>query len=353
MESFTPEELAMIERTSEALRQYPHLRRAFIRALQMEELFAIPEQLESLKQVVLELAAQYKQQQEQLNRIEQTANRALEVAERALQVAERSQQTAERANEIAERAQQTAERANEIAERALQVAERSQQTAERANEIAERALQVAERSQQTAERANEIAERALQVAERSQQTSERAQQTSEHAQQTAEHALQVALETRDIVNDMQKRLTRVEADVADLKGMSMELMARKLLPGVLGKLVRKLRVYEPDEFYRVMEEVDLLSADDLAEVASADAFAHGQLRSNDTPRWFVVEASWGLGMTDVERAAQRAAILTQNGAPAIGTVLGRRITADARKRAQQLGVLVVLNGAPRNPEVTT
>jgi DNA polymerase III gamma/tau subunit len=339
MESFTPEELAMIERTSEALRQYPHLRRAFIRALQMEELFAIPEQLESLKQVVLELAAQYKQQQEQLNRIEQTANRALEVAERALQVAERSQQTAERANEIAERA--------------LQVAERSQQTAERANEIAERALQVAERSQQTAERANEIAERALQVAERSQQTSERAQQTSEHAQQTAEHALQVALETRDIVNDMQKRLTRVEADVADLKGMSMELMARKLLPGVLGKLVRKLRVYEPDEFYRVMEEVDLLSADDLAEVASADAFAHGQLRSNDTPRWFVVEASWGLGMTDVERAAQRAAILTQNGAPAIGTVLGRRITADARKRAQQLGVLVVVNGATRNPEAAT
>jgi DNA polymerase III gamma/tau subunit len=346
VESFTPEELAMIERTSEALRQYPHLRRAFIRALQMEELFAIPEQLESLKQVVLELAAQYKQQQEQLNRIEQTANRALEVAERALQVAERSQQTAERANEIAERAQQTAERA-------LQVAERSQQTAERANEIAERALQVAERSQQTAERANEIAERALQVAERSQQTSERAQQTSEHAQQTAEHALQVALETRDIVNDMQKRLTRVEADVADLKGMSMELMARKLLPGVLGKLVRKLRVYEPDEFYRVMEEADLLSADDLAEVASADAFAHGQLRSNDTPRWFVVEASWGLGIKDVERAARRAAILTQNGAPAIGTVLGRRITADARRRAQQLGVLVVVNGATRNPEAAT
>jgi DNA-binding ferritin-like protein len=297
VESFTPEELAAIERTSEALRQYPHLRRAFIRALQMEEMFAIPEQLESLKQVVLELAAQYKQQQEQLNRIEQTANRALEVAERALQVAERAQQTAERANEIAERALQTAERANEIAERA--------------------------------------------------------QQTSERAEGTAEHALQVALETRDIVSDMQKRLTRVEADVADLKGMSMELMARKLLPGVLGKLVRKLRVYEPDEFYRVMEEADLLSADELAEVASADVFAHGHLRSNDTPRWFVVEASWGLGMTDVERAAQRAAILTQNGAPAIGTVLGRRITADARKRAQQLGVLVVLNGAPRNPEVTT
>ena len=294
---FTPEEIEAITRITEAVRQYPHLRLAFIRALQMEELFAIPEQLESLKQVVLELAAQYKQQQEQLNRIEQTANRALEVAERA------------------------------------------QQTAERANEIAERALQVAERAQQTAERANEIAERA--------------QQTSERAEGTAEHALQVALETRDIVNDMQKRLTRVETDVADLKGMSMELMARKLLPGVLGKLVRKLRVYEPDEFYRVMEEADLLSADELAEVASADVFAHGQLRSNDTPRWFVVEASWGLGIKDVERAARRAAILTQNGAPAIGTVLGRRITADARKRAQQLGVLVVVNGATRNPEAAT
>jgi phage shock protein A len=269
MLSFTPEEIEAITRITEAVRQYPHLRLAFIRALQMEELFTIPDQLESLKQVVMELAAQYKQQQEQLNRIEQTANRALEVAERA------------------------------------------------------------------------------------QQTAERALQISERAEQTAERALQVATETREIVNNLQKRLARVEVDVADLKGMSMELMARKLLPGVLGKLVRKLRVYEPDEFYRVMEEADLLSADDLAEVASADAFAHGQLRSNDTPRWFVVEASWGLGIKDVERAAQRAAILTQGGAPAIGTVLGRRIAANARKRAQELGVLVVLNGAPRNPQVAT
>jgi hypothetical protein len=255
MLSFTPEEIEAIMRITEAVRQYPHLRLAFIRALQMEELFTIPDQLESLKQVVMELAAQYKQQQAQLDRIEQTANRALEVAERA--------------------------------------------------------------------------------------------------QQTSERALQVATETREIVNNLQKRLARVEVDVADLKGMSMELMARKLLPGVLGKLVRKIRVYEPDEFYRVVEDAGQLSADDLAEVASADVFVHGHLRSNDEPRWFVVEASWGLGVSDVERAARRASILTQHFAPAIGTVLGRRIAANARKRAQELGVLVVLNGAPRNPQVAT
>jgi hypothetical protein len=163
----------------------------------------------------------------------------------------------------------------------------------------------------------------------------------------------VATETREIVNNLQKRLARVEVDVADLKGMSMELMARKLLPGVLGKLVRKIRVYEPDEFYRVVEDAGQLSADDLAEVVSADVFVHGHLRSNDEPRWFVVEASWGLGTSDVERAARRASILTQHFAPAIGMVLGRRIAADARKRAQELGVLVVLNGAPRNPQVAT
>ena len=283
MLSFTPEEIEAITRITEAVRQYPHLRLAFIRALQMEELFTIPDQLESLKQVVMELAAQYKQQQAQLDRIEQTANRALEVAERA---------------------------------------------------------------QQTSERA-------LQVAIETRQIAERAQQTSERAEQTAERALQVATETREIVNNLQKRLARVEVDVADLKGMSMELMARKLLPGVLGKLVRKIRVYEPDEFYRVVEDAGQLSADDLAEVVSADVFVHGHLRSNDEPRWFVVEASWGLGISDVERAARRASILTQHFAPAIGTVLGRRIAANARKRAQELGVLVVLNGAPRNPQVAT
>jgi hypothetical protein len=276
MLSFTPEEIEAIMRITEAVRQYPHLRLAFIRALQMEELFTIPDQLESLKQVVMELAAQYKQQQAQLDRIEQTANRALEVAERA---------------------------------------------------------------QQTSERALQVATETKQIAERAQQTSER--------------ALQVATETREIVNNLQKRLARVEVDVADLKGMSMELMARKLLPGVLGKLVRKIRVYEPDEFYRVVEDAGQLSADDLAEVVSADVFVHGHLRSNDEPHWFVVEASWGLGISDVERAARRASILTQHFAPAIGTVLGRRIAANARKRTQELGVLVVLNGTPRNPQVAT
>jgi multidrug efflux pump subunit AcrA (membrane-fusion protein) len=304
MLSFTPEEIEAIMRITEAVRQYPHLRLAFIRALQMEELFTIPDQLESLKQVVMELAAQYKQQQAQLDRIEQTANRALEVAER-------TQQTSERALQLAERAQQTSERA----------------------------LQLAERAQQTSERALQVATETKQIAERAQQTSER--------------ALQVATEAREIVNNLQKRLARVEVDVADLKGMSMELMARKLLPGVLGKLVRKIRVYEPDEFYRVVEDAGQLSADDLAEVVSADVFVHGHLRSNDEPRWFVVEASWGLGTSDVEHAARRASILTQHFAPAIGTVLGRRIAADARKRAQELGVLVVLNGAPRNPQVAT
>jgi hypothetical protein len=104
---------------------------------------------------------------------------------------------------------------------------------------------------EVAERAQQTSERALQVAIETRQIAERAQQTSERAEQTAERALQVATETREIVNNLQKRLARVEVDVADLKGMSMELMARKLLPGVLGKLVRKLRVYEPDEFYRV------------------------------------------------------------------------------------------------------
>ncbi|BCW96500.1 MAG: hypothetical protein WHS44_02770 [Fimbriimonadales bacterium] len=312
---FTDEEIQLVERFAAATRQYPHLRLAFIQALQMEQLFAIPEQLESLKQVVLELAAQYKQQQEQLNRIERTAERALETAERALAAAERAQAAAERASETAERALAAAERASETAERA-------QAAAERASETAERAQAAAERASETAERANE----------------------------TAERALQVATETREVVHDVQARLTRVEADVADLKGMSMELLARKHLPSVLGKLARKIHVYEPDEFYRLMEDTDKLSADDLVEVASADGFAHGHLRSNGEPRWFVVEASWGIGMRDVERAAKRAAILTQHVAPAVGVVLGKRITPDARRYAQTHGVLIVLNGAPRNPE---
>jgi len=52
MLSFTPEEIEAITRLTEAVCQYPHLRRDFIHAPQMEELFTIPEQTVSKRVLV-------------------------------------------------------------------------------------------------------------------------------------------------------------------------------------------------------------------------------------------------------------------------------------------------------------
>ncbi|MCS6919731.1 MAG: hypothetical protein NZM28_08170, partial [Fimbriimonadales bacterium] len=68
------------------------------------------------------------------------------------------------------------------------------------------------------------------------------------------------------------------------------------------------------------------------------------------PIWLVVEVSWGLGVADVERAHARATILRNAGVDAYGAVMGQSITRPARQRAQQLGVLVALDGRLYNLE---
>lgn len=58
----------------------------------------------------------------------------------------------------------------------------------------------------------------------------------------------------------------------------------------------------------------------------------------------VIEASIGIGEGDVRRAAERARLLTQTGAPADAVVAGERITAAAARLADELGVWQVTNG---------
>lgn len=179
---------------------------------------------------------------------------------------------------------------------------------------------------------------------------ERVEQTALEAKQEAREAKEVALDVRERTGRIEQRLDRIENDMGTLKGIVKEIEARKRAPAVFGRLFRKIRTYDLEQFMAIAEEELGLSLDDLMEVLNADFFVSAQLRSDGRPIWLVVEASWGISVKDVERSHNRAMILRQAGLDAYGAVMGTSITRVARQRAQELNVLVALNGSLYNEQ---
>ncbi|MFN4032730.1 MAG: hypothetical protein ACK4ME_03775 [Fimbriimonadales bacterium] len=179
---------------------------------------------------------------------------------------------------------------------------------------------------------------------------ERVEQIALEAKQEAREAKEVALDVRERTGSIEQRLDRMENDMGKLKGIVLEIEARKRAPAVFGRLFRKIRTYDLEQFMAIAEEELGPSLDDLMEVLNADFFVSAQLRSDGRPIWLVVEASWGIGVKDVERSHNRATILRQAGMDAYGAVMGVSITRAARQRAQELNVLVALNGSIYNEQ---
>ncbi|MFN7017854.1 MAG: hypothetical protein ACK4RG_01105 [Fimbriimonadales bacterium] len=299
---FTPEELQVIERMVEALRRFPHLRRAMIEVLQIEDLFAVPERLDDLTHIVAQIA-------ERVERIER-------IALEAKRAAERSEQAALEAKQEAQEAKQEAREAKQVA---LEAKQEAQEAKQEAREAKQAALE--------------------------------AKQEAQEAKQEAREAKEIALDVRRRLDRVEHRLKRVEKDVAALKGDNEETKARRRLPAVLGRYFKKMRIYDSEQLYPLIGETLILEEDDAVELLYADLFVHALTKASGREYWMVVEVSWGVGVRDVERAYQRAQILQKHGYTAIGVAMGRTLTPKARQRAQELGVLIALDGRLQGTEL--
>ncbi len=63
----------------------------------------------------------------------------------------------------------------------------------------------------------------------------------------------------------------------------------------------------------------------------------------------VVEVSWGVGNSDVERAARRAALLGQTGVRTMPVVAGQAITDEAAELSQAMQAWQVIDGRLVSP----
>ncbi|MBI4492505.1 MAG: hypothetical protein HY690_06900 [Chloroflexi bacterium] len=144
----------------------------------------------------------------------------------------------------------------------------------------------------------------------------------------------------EVQENMNTRLGRVEGEM-------LEQRYRTLGPVYFGRLAARLRGLAPADFVELLEqavEQGVLAEHERESLLVADVVLAGRRRADRVEVYLLAEVSVGIGAHDVERAADRAALLEKLGRPTIPVVAGRSINAEAAVLARERGVWSVLDG---------
>jgi hypothetical protein len=184
------------------------------------------------------------------------------------------------------------------------------------------------------------------------------------AQRRTEERVAALAEAQNRINEQIAALTRVvyaltedvrvlKIDVGDLKGDNLERRYREKAPAYFGRLVRRMRVLSAEELAGLLEdavEQGQLTDAEKDEAILTDVVVRGRYHGSGAEVYLVIEVSWGVGVHDVERAVQRAAVLGKLGIPALPVVAGKAVTAQAEQLAHEQHVWQVIDGQAVSPQ---
>jgi hypothetical protein len=184
------------------------------------------------------------------------------------------------------------------------------------------------------------------------------------AQNRIEGQVAGLIEAQNRTNEQIAALTRVvyaltedvrvlKIDVGDLKGDNLERRYREKAPAYFGRLVRRMRVLSAEELAGLLEdavEQGQLTDAEKDEAILTDVVVRGRYQGSGAEVYLVIEVSWGVGVHDVERAVQRAAVLGKLGIPALPVVAGKAVTAQAEQLAHEKHVWQVIDGQAVPPQ---
>jgi len=140
------------------------------------------------------------------------------------------------------------------------------------------------------------------------------------------------------------RLYRLERDMAELKGSDRERYYRERASAIFGRYLRRVRLVDFSELYEELDSREPLTQEELFEISLLDAVVEGRRKSDGTPVLLAIEASWSIYPDDVQRAFARAQIIAKRGYTVYPVVAGKYAEEGLLESAQQVGVLVVLDG---------
>jgi hypothetical protein len=184
------------------------------------------------------------------------------------------------------------------------------------------------------------------------------------AQRRTEERVAALAEAQNRINEQIAALTRVvyaltedvrvlKIDVGDLKGDNLERRYREKAPAYFGRLVRRMHVLSAEELAGLLEdavEQGQLTEAEKDEAILAGVVVRGRYQGSGAEVYLVIEVSWGVGVHEVERAVQRAAVLGKLGIPALPVVAGKAVTAQAEQLAHQKHVWQVIDGQAVFPQ---
>jgi hypothetical protein len=219
----------------------------------------------------------------------------------------------------------------------------------RTGAVEDRMAAMEQRTAAVEDRMAALEQRMLEVAEAQRRTDEQLAELAKAQRRTDEQLAaltEAQRQTQESLDALIRRSDRIESRLDEMRGDFLELRYRNHFGAYFGRILRRVRLVSPDEMDDVLEDGQAsgaLDEDAAADVRLADLIVRGRRKKDDQQTYLVVEVSVGVGHSDIERAARRAALLNRV-RPAVPVIAGQWISPDAGERARQAGVWQVLDG---------
>jgi len=265
------------------------------------------------------------------------------------ELAEAQRRTEERLGQVAGHMDALIQRVDQLTLRVDQLTDRMDQLVLRMDQLTDRMDQLTDRMDQLVLRMDQLTDRMDQLTDRMDQLTDRMDQLALRMDQLALRMDQLALR----MDQLAEIQLRMGSDLERLKGSDLERRYRERAHAYFSRLLRRTHVLSGEELSILLDEAVLqgqLTQEEADEVLQADVIVRGRRREDGTQVHLVVEVSWGVGLSDVERAAARAALLTRTGLFTLPVVAGFWVTPEAQEPARALRVWQVTDGRVVPPE---
>ena len=143
------------------------------------------------------------------------------------------------------------------------------------------------------------------------------------------------------------RLGGIGDRVGAVEGELLEWRYERRAAAYFSRLARRLRVVDRSVLANMLDDAidsGRLSQEERDAIMEADLVLSGQRRQDGAEAYFVVEVSVGVGLNDVQRAAERAGLLAKLDRQTVPVVAGNWVNDLAQAAAQGMGVWQVLDG---------
>ncbi len=324
------------------LEQHPEWRTELRRWVLSEELLRLP-------QLVQELVEAQRRSAERLGRTEEQIGRLTQAQE---SLARRLDTLTQRVEALAQAQDTLTRRVDTLTQHLDTLTRRVDTLTQHLDTLTRRVDDLTRRVDTLTQRVDTLTQHLDTLTQRVDDLTRRVDTLTQHLDTLTQQMHQLTRQTERLA-DVQ---TRMAIDLERLKGSDLERRYRERAHAYFSRLLRRAAVLSGEKLALLLDEAvsrGELSDEEADQILQADIVIQGKRRDTQQEVYAIVEVSWGVGVEDVERASERAALLARLGLPTVPVVAGTWITPDAVAVARAKKVWQVTDGRLLAPEEST